>query len=214
MRGLAIPLALSLVVGCSDGTDDARALCALVDASGTYADERARAVELLSRVLVSELRAGDTVIVGSIDARSYDPDNITLQARIGERPSMAVRQRAAVVDALDGLAASGESARYTDISGGMMMCRDLLAEAKASNRSVLLLSDLVEDLKPGDIRDLEGDALSGIRVTAINVKRMERDQRDPKAYEKRITEFRERVLAGGASGFEVVSTPARLKELL
>lgn len=210
-------LVLGLLVfggACTDGSEDARALCALVDASGTYADERTKAVDLLRRVLVSELRAGDTVLIGLIDARSYDPDNIMLQSRIAERPSVAVRQRAEVAAALLELASPQGSARYTDISGGLMMCRDLLAESAAPHRSILLLSDLVEDLKPGDVRELDRDALDGLRVLAINVKRMERDQRNPKAYTQRIAEFRQRVVEGGASGFEIVSTPERLREVL
>ncbi|MEL6544027.1 MAG: hypothetical protein AAFQ82_05340, partial [Myxococcota bacterium] len=183
-----VPLILAFAsVNCSDGSEDSRAICALVDASGTYVDERGTAVRLLQRTLVRELRAGDTVILGTINSRSYDPGNIELRTQIASRPSVAVQQRVKVAEALHRLSEPERGARYTDISGGVLLCRDLLSETDSRHRSVLLLSDLVEELKPGDVREL--DALDGIGVTAINVKRMERDQRDPARYRRRLDAF-------------------------
>ena len=106
----------------------------------------------------------------------------------------------------------GLAARYTDISGGVLLCRDLLAETHAAKRTVLLLSDLVEDLKPGDVRELED--LDGLSVTAINVKRMAQDQKNPRRYRKRLDAFEDRVRTGGAREFRIVSRPERLVEIL
>ncbi|MEO1175098.1 MAG: hypothetical protein AAFX94_24045, partial [Myxococcota bacterium] len=197
---------------CTDGSEHSRAICALVDASGTYADERARAVELLQRTLVRELRPGDSVILGLITGQSYTPENIVLRTRIEARPSVALEQRTAVADALESLSAPTRAARYTDISGGVLLCRDLLAETHAAKRTVLLLSDLVEDLKPGDVRELED--LDGLSVTAINVKRMAQDQKNPRRYRKRLDAFEDRVRTGGAREFRIVSSPERLVEIL
>ncbi|MEM6729973.1 MAG: hypothetical protein AAF658_00365 [Myxococcota bacterium] len=203
----ALTLILTMIsVACTDGKENARAICALVDTSGTYSDERLRAVDLLQRTLISELRAGDTVILGTIDADSYDPDNIATLATIGDRPSVAVRQKAAIARALTKLAETVKPAKYTDISGGLLLCRDFLSEVKSARPSVLVLSDLVEELKPGHVRELEPDSLAGLTVTAINVKRMRADRRDPKFYAQRIEAWRTRLAQGGAERFEVAAT--------
>ncbi|MEO0814514.1 MAG: hypothetical protein AAFY60_16765, partial [Myxococcota bacterium] len=61
-----------------------------------------------------------------------------------------------------------------------------------------------------DVREL--DALDGIGVTAINVKRMERDQRDPARYRRRLDAFEKRIRDGGATSFSVVSSVEGLSE--
>ena len=73
MRRALVPIAAALLaLGCTDTHRYDQAICALIDVSGTYADQKAEVVRILKRDVLPAMVPGDTLIVIRIDSQSYD----------------------------------------------------------------------------------------------------------------------------------------------
>ena len=103
---------------------------------------------------------------------------------------------------------------HTDIRGAMMLGAEYLRESGAGRRTMVVFSDLEEDLPKGVKRDLAPDELKGVRVVAMNVKRLAADNANPAAYRQRLSGWEKQVVGHGARDFKVVLEPDRLAELL
>ena len=101
--------------------------------------------------------------------------------------------------------------QYTDITGGILQAAEFLDETRAGRKTILVFSDMQEELKPGYVRDFSLD-LAGIRVVALNVTKLRGDQIDPRKYQQRIGEWRDRVEQGGGS-FMIVNDLERLERI-
>jgi hypothetical protein len=74
-----------------------------------------------------------------------------------------------------------------------------LAARKAASRTIVLFSDLEEDLPPNCRRDVVLPAtLRGREVIATNVTRLPEDNREPARYARRLEGWRQLVEAAGA----------------
>lgn len=202
------------VAGCTDSTTHASAVAVLVDVSSTYVDEKANVVALMKRAILPELEPGDSLVVVRIDDRSFEKDNIEAMLHLDVRPSKANAQKREIAAELDAFAARGGRASHTDIRGAMMLAADHLRETGAGTRTLVIFSDLEEDLPKGVVRDLGESELAGVQVVAMNVKRLSADNANPAVYRERIASWEKRVRSSGASDWRVVLDPERLVDTL
>jgi len=198
-------LALSLLAAsCSSGAQYAQAVVALVDVSGTYADQKPQVVEVIRKGLLPHLLPGDSLIVIRIDSESYRKDNVEASVKLDVRPSKANAEKLAFAQQLDAFAHRSGRAAHTDIRGAMMLGAEYLRETGAGKKTMVVFSDMAEDLPRGVKRDMAPDELKGVRVLAMNVKRLAADNADPTGYRQRLSGWEKQVTAHGAREFKVV----------
>jgi len=207
-------VAALLAVSCSSGAQYAQAVVALVDVSGTYADQKPQVVEVIRRGLLPKMAPGDSLIVIRIDSESYKKDNVEATVKLDVRPSKANAEKLAFAQKLDEFARRPGHAGHTDIRGAMMLGAEYLRETGAGKRTMVVFSDMQEDLPRGVKRDMAPDELKGVRVLAMNVKRLAADNADPTVYRQRLSGWEKQVTQHGARDFKVVLEPEKLTELL
>jgi len=213
-RRIACLLASLLAFGCAQGRRYDQAVAALIDVSGTYADEKPEVVRILKREVLPGLLPGDTLIVLRIDSESYQKDNLETLVTLDYRPSRANAQKLAVARHLDHFAASDVRSKYTDIPGAMMLAAEYLDEIHSGSRVMLVFSDLREELPRGSRRTLRSKEFGGIQMAAVNLKRLRSDADDPDLFRTRIDRFAATAHEFGATGFRTVMDPAKLPEYL
>ena len=207
-------IAALLAVSCSSGAQYAQAVVALVDVSGTYADQKPQVVDVIRRGLLPKMAPGDSLIVIRIDSESYKKDNVEASVKLDVRPSKANAEKLAFAQKLDEFAHRPAHAAHTDIRGAIMLGAEYLRETGAGKRTMVVFSDMQEDLPRGVKRDLAPDELKGVRVVAMNVKRLAADNADPATYRQRLSGWEKQVTEHGAREFKVVLEPDKLTELL
>ncbi|HZR07946.1 MAG TPA: hypothetical protein VFA79_05135 [Myxococcales bacterium] len=211
----ALIAAVGLFAGsCSSGSQYAQAIVALVDVSGTYADQRPEVVNVIRKGVLPHLTPGDTLVVIRIDSESYRKDNVEAHMTLDVRPSKANAQKLQLAGALDAFSHKQLRAAHTDIRGAMMLGAEYLRETNAGRRTMVIFSDMEEDLPRGVKRDMAADELKGVRVLAMNVKRLNRDNANPTAYRARLAGWEKQLTAHGAREFKVVLEPDKLADLL
>ncbi len=214
MRRALIVAIGGIALACTDGSEDARAIAVLIDVSGTYADQAPAVIKTVKAGILPSMMPGDTLTVVRIDDASYGKDNIETKLTLAPRRSEANAQKLQTARALDGFAKRVKPARHTDVTGAVMIAADYLRDAEPDRKMMVIFSDLREDLPAGTRRVLGDDELAGIRVLALNVKRLEADNRDPQGYRARMTAWRERLIGAGAEDFRIYVDDQRLVEAL
>ena len=96
----------------------------------------------------------------------------------------------------------------------MMLGAEYLRESGAGRKTMVVFSDMEEDLPRGVKRDLAPDELKGVRVVAMNVKRLAADNANPGAYRQRLSTWEKQATGHGAKDFRVVLDPEKLLEML
>lgn len=211
MRALAAILGAALLsLGCGDGRRYDQAVSVLIDTSGTYADQRQHVVRLIKREILPQMLPGDSLVVVRIDSESYDQDNLEMLVTFDRRPSHANAQKLAVAKKLDAFAAAPAGSRFSDIPGAMMLAGEYLAEIGSGSRVMLVFSDMAEELPAGVKRRLRDDEFAGVRVAAINVKRLGDDTADPEVFRTRLATWKRRVTSAGALEWRTVLDPKKL----
>ena len=203
-----------LLLGCMESRSYEQAVCVLIDVSGTYADEKAEVVKLLKRDVLPGMVPGDTLMLVRIDSQSYEKENLEIMLTLEGRPSRANAQKLALAQKLDSFASQPGRSKYTDIPGAMMLAAEYLREIPSGSRVMLIFSDLAEDLPAGTQRQLGESEFEGISVAAMNVKRLEKDGRNPEVFRKRLAEWEKRVTAAKADGWRTLMDPAKLPSIL
>jgi hypothetical protein len=215
MKGWIIGLLCSLLlVGCAGGRSYEQAVCVLIDVSGTYADEKAEVVKLLKRDVLPGMVPGDTLMLVRIDSQSYEKENLEVMLTLENRPSRANAQKLSLAQQLDSFASEPGRSKYTDIPGAMMLAAEYLREIPSGSRVMLIFSDLAEDLPAGTERELGESEFEGIDVVAMNVKRLEKDGRNPEVFRQRLSTWEKRVTAAKASGWRTLMDPGKLPSIL
>ncbi len=209
LRALAVP-ALVLAAACSDSRAHARATCVLWDVSGTYDDQRGEVAHILRTGLLPWVRPGDTFLILRIDDDSYGKENVEATVTFDTQPSRANAQKLALAARLDQLARARKRTRFTDISGALLLGAEYLRETRAGKKTIVIFSDMKEELPPGARRTLGPHELDGIDVVAMNVKRLQADKLDPHGYRKRMDGWENRLTASGAASWKVVLEPQEL----
>jgi hypothetical protein len=201
-----------VTTGCSDNRQYAQAICVLVDVSGTYADQKTDVVDLIKRSILPAMIPGDSVFLIRIDGESYEKDNVEASMTLDTRPSHANAQKLEFARSLDAFAARQDEASFTDIHGALMLAADYLKETEAGTQTIVAFSDLKEDLPHGVRRQLDADEFAGIRIVAVNVKKLQQDNADPQDYRTRLATWERRTRESGARDWRVILDGSKLGE--
>ena len=175
----------------------------LVDTSGTYAKEMNKATRIVN-YLLGTLNSGDSLAVAKVETRSFSEKDIVAKVTFDKRPSQATLQKRAFKAKIEAFAKSVKGSAYTDITGGLIQGAEYLNETKAGIKTIVVFSDMQEELGKGTIRDFP-IKLDGIRIVALNVTKLGTDNADPRLYMDRLTRWEARVRKAGATEWVVIN---------
>lgn len=207
----AVLLAVALA-GCSGHSSRTQAVFMLVDTSGTYAKQLDKAQHVLN-YLLAKLYPGDSLAVARINSASFTQKDIVDEVTFDGRPEYAIAQKRKFKQEVDDFVRSVKhGSAHTDITGAVVQAAEYLRETGAPHKTIVIFSDLKEDLPKGDVRNFPLH-LKGIRVVALNVTKLRSDNVDPRRYMRRVKHWRKRVEAGGGT-FVLLNDLTRLKRAL
>jgi len=192
MKNLFLAILCVVLVSCSgDATPRNTGVFMLVDTSGTYTEELDKAEQII-RYTLSKLDAADSFAVARIDTGSFSEKDIVAKASFDDRPSAVNRQKRLFAQQVSDFVASADPSPYTDITGGLLQAVEFLNEKGTGKKTILIFSDLKEDLEEGYIRDIDVQ-LQGFEVIALNVTKLRSDNIDPREYLARLEQWQGRV---------------------
>jgi len=197
---------------CTDQRSHTQAVYMLVDTSGTYAQEVGKA-QVIINYLLGTLQPGDSLAVARVKSRSFSEKDIIAKVTFDNRPSQANAQKRAFKDKIDAFVKTAGGSAYTDITGGLIQGGMFLNETGAGTRTILIFSDMQEELDKATVRDIPID-LKNIRVVALNVVKLKTDNVDPRRYTGRLEAWQKRVEGAGASEWRVINDIERLDSML
>ena len=192
--GLTLLAAVLLLAvgGCNNNPKGfSRAVYMLVDTSGTYVREIGRANKII-RALVTEMEPGDAFMLARIDSDSFSEKDVIINVSFDARSSRANVQKLELIKRVDKFVKNVKSSRYTDITGGVLQAVEYLKRSNAANKSLIIFSDLKEDLRRDQFRNVKID-FSDISVVSVNVTKLKSDARDPRNYFKRLKRWSSKV---------------------
>jgi len=181
--GIFATLCVLLASCSSDTTPRNTGVYMLLDTSGTYAEELVKA---------EQLDATDSFAVARIDTGSFSEKDIVAKASFDDRPSAVNRQKRLFAQQVSDFVENATPSSYTDITGGLLQAVEFLNEKGTGKKTILIFSDLKEDLQEGYVRDIDIE-LEGFEVIALNVTKLRSDNIDPREYLGRLEEWRGRV---------------------
>lgn len=209
---LFIVVAMITVAGCGDKKSHARAVYLLVDTSGTYTQELDRAQQVIN-FLLGTLNPGDSLAVARVKSRSFTEKDIVAKATFSKDPLQANGQKRAFKERVAALKEQGKGgSAYTDISGGILQAAEFLNETGAGRKTILIFSDMQEELDAKTQRDVNMN-LTGIRVVALNVTKLASDNVDPKRYYGRLEGWEKRVKTAGATEWRMINDLEHLERM-
>ena len=208
-----IGLLFFLTTGCSEEKPKnyQRGVYMLLDTSGTYTKELRKAQIIINYILAT-LNPGDTFAVARIDSGSFSEKDIIQKVTFDGRTSVSNNQKRAFAQKVDEFVKTVKSSPYTDISGGLLQGVEYLNETGAGKKTILIFSDLKEDLMKGHVRDFP-IPLSGFDVVALNVTKLRADQVDPREYMNRKDHWQKKVMENGGN-WRVINDLERLDAVL
>src|SRR5688572_15303369 len=185
-RLLVLGLALlgSGLTGCGDPRSHSQAVYVLIDTSGTYAQESAKA-QLIINYLLGTLQPGDSLAVARVESRSFSEKDIIAKATFDVRPSQANAQKRAFRDATDGVLKGVKQSPYTDSRAGLVRGPECLDEPGARSQALVVFSDMQEELDKITQRDVPMNR-KRIRVVAVSVLKLNTDSIVPRRYFGRL----------------------------
>ena len=190
-RSIVLTLCV-LLASCSNDTAPRNSgVYMLLDTSGTYAEELIKAEQII-RFTLSRLDASDSFAVARIDTGSFSERDIIAKASFDDRPSAINRQKRLFAQQVSEFVENAKPAPYTDITGGLLQAVEFLNEKGTGTKTILIFSDLKEDLEKGYIRDIDVE-LEGFDVIALNVTKLRSDNIDPREYLDRLNAWQGRV---------------------
>ncbi|HXH65234.1 MAG TPA: hypothetical protein VNH42_06995 [Mariprofundaceae bacterium] len=208
IAGLVLALALS---ACSDNKPHTRGVYMLLDTSGTYAQQLDHAQRIINFTL-AKLNPGDSFAVARVDTASFTEKNIIVKMTFDDRPSVANEQKRRFREIVDDFVKHVRPSAYTDITGGVLQGIEYLNEMNPGTKTILIFSDLKEDLKKGYVRDIPLQ-LNGFEVVALNVTKLRTDNVDPREYMDRLDVWQKKVEAGGGT-WRVINDLQRLDGMI
>ena len=211
---LLLTLALLVLPGCSSekSVPPTRGVYMLMDTSGTYTQELEQARRVINFTL-ADLKPGDSFAVARVDTGSFSEKDIVTKVTFDDRPSVSNEQKRIFQANITAFLKDVKSSTHTDITGGVLQAVEYLNETGAGHKTILVFSDMKEDLREGYVRDEIPLTLSGYRVVALNVTKLRADNVDPRNYLDRLDSWKQRVEAGGGE-WKVVNDLERLESLL
>lgn len=200
-----------LLGACSDNVPSSSGVYLLLDTSGTYTQELTNAQKLVN-VLLVKMEPSDSFAVARIDTGSFSEKDIVTKMTFNDRPSEANKQKRHFRDAMDQFVKQVKPSKFTDITGGVLQAAEYLNEKGTGRKTILIYSDLKEELPEGYIRDIPFQ-LQGFDIVALNVTKLRSDNIDPREYMDRLEEWQRRVEEGGGS-WRVINDMDRLERIL
>jgi hypothetical protein len=210
---LLVFLALLLtLIGCADNRSHSNGVYLLIDTSGTYAEQITKARKIIN-YLLANLNAGDSLAVAKVESKSFSEKDIVAKVTFDRRPSYANLEKRAFNQKVEAFAKSIRGSAYTDITGGLIQASEYLNEANPGNKTIIIFSDMQEELGKGTVRDFP-IKLTGIRVMAVNVTKLSTDNIDPRRYLDRLAWWEKRVRDAGATEWSVINDLEHLDKVL
>jgi hypothetical protein len=212
MKRIAI-LSCVLLAACSQSAPVARntGVYLLLDTSGTYRAELGKAQDVILYTL-SKLEPADSFAVARIDTGSFTEKNIIAKATFDERPSAANAQKRVFAEKVKDFIARSNASQYTDITGGLLQAVEFLNEKHTGRKTILIFSDMDQDLQKGYVRDFQVP-FKGFQVVALNVTKLRKDNYDPQEYLARLDHWKSEVEKSGGE-WKVVNDLDRLDGVL
>lgn len=195
MKTTGISALAVLLFACSPPQPRNTGVYMLLDTSGTYREELQKAEQII-RYALTRLDASDSFAVARIDTGSFSERDIVAKTSFDDRPSTINRQKRLFAEQVATFVSSTEAAPYTDITGGLLQAVEFLNEKGTGRKTILIFSDLKEELDEGYVRDLSLE-LDGFEVVALNVTKLRSDNVDPREYLGRLEDWRTRVEKSG-----------------
>jgi hypothetical protein len=195
MKILTIVLSCAILVACTRSTANNHGVYMLLDTSGTYSEELQKAEQII-RFALSRLDATDTFAVARIDTGSFSEKDIVAKVTLDDRPSAMNKQKRLFAQQVQTFVGSVRSSRYTDITGGILQGVEFLNEKAPGRKTILIFSDLKEDLQEGYVRDISLE-LDGFSVIALNVTKLRSDNINPREYLERVSDWQSLVEKAG-----------------
>lgn len=215
MKKLLAPLitALTLLIGGCSSPDapQGRGVYMLLDTSGTYTEELDKARQIIA-YLLTQLDSGDVFAIARIDTGSFSEKDIIAKVVFDDRPSAANQQKRVFLEQVDAFLKTVKSSPYTDITGGLLQAQEFLHEHQLAEMTILVFSDMKEDLPEGYNRDL-AITFDNTNVLAVNVTKLRTDNVDPQEYLDRLAQWQQRVETGGGE-WGVINDLDRMSQLL
>jgi len=180
-----------LLSSCGDSRMHSQAVYMLVDTSGTYTKQIGKATKIISYLLAT-LNPGDSLAVAKVETRSFTDKDIVARVTFDSRPSQATQQKRAFKSKVEEFSKGVHGSAYTDITGGLIQGAEYLNETRAGNKTIVIFSDMQEELGKGTVRDFPIN-LKGIRIVALNVSKLGTDNADPRLYLDRLSRWKARV---------------------
>ena len=210
---LPVALLLSLALGgCADNRVHSNGVYLLIDTSGTYALEITKARKIIN-YLLANLNSGDSLAVAKVQSKSFSEKDIVAKVTFDRRPSQANLEKRAFNEKIEAFSKTVKGSAYTDITGGMLQAAEFLNEAGSGNKTIIIFSDMQEELGKGTMRDFPIN-LKGIRVMAVNVTKLNTDNIDPRRYLDRLAWWEKRVRDAGATDWSVINDLEHLDRIL
>jgi hypothetical protein len=201
---VAVLIVVLMVGACADKKSHARAVYLLIDTSGTYTQELGRA-QALTGYILGTLNPGDSFAVARVKSRSFSEKDIIAKVTFEKDPLQANAQKRAFRDKVaDFTKDIKKGSAYTDISGGIIQAAEFLNETGAGRKTILIFSDMQEELDYQTVRDFPIN-LKGISIVALNVTKLTTDNVDPRRYLNRMEWWEKRVRAAGAEDWRMVN---------
>jgi hypothetical protein len=208
----SLPALALAAIGCTDSRSHSQGVYMLVDTSGTYSQESAKA-QVIINYLLGTLQPGDSLAVARVQSRSFSEKDIIAKATFDTRPSQENAQKRAFRERIDNSFRSVSGSKHTDITGGLIQASEFLNESGAGNKTIIVFSDMQEELDKVTQRNFPIN-LKGIRVIAVNVVKLKTDNIDPRRYMGRLEAWQKRVEGAGAREWRVINNLERLDAIL
>lgn len=210
-RAVVVLVCGLLLSSCGEPVAHNQGVYMLIDTSGTYTRELDKAQQVINYIL-AKMNPGDTFAVASINSGSFSEKNIRAKVTFDDRPSVANQQKRAFQKSIQQFVDETKPAAYTDITGGLLQAVEYLNEKQPGTKTVLIFSDLKEEIKKGYNRDVPLQ-LDGFNLVALNVTKLRSDNVDPNEYLGRLQRWQHRVEESGGS-WRVVNDLERLEKIL
>lgn len=212
LRFLPFLMLILLAASCADQRSHAQAVYMLVDTSGTYSKEVDKAQRIVS-YLLGTLKSGDSLAVARVKSRSFSEKDIIAKITFVKDPMQANAQKRTFAEQVAHFDSSvKKGSAYTDITGGIIQAAQFLNETEAGQKTILIFSDMQEELDYKTVRDFPID-LKGIRIIALNVTKLTTDNVDPRRYMGRLDWWEKRARAAGATDWQVVNDLEHLERI-
>ncbi|MFV1997338.1 MAG: VWA domain-containing protein [Acidiferrobacterales bacterium] len=206
ISALMLVVLAALSISSCGGGNGRHAMYMVVDVSGTYARQSDKARDVLKYLLITA-NPGDTLALARINSRSYTEKNIVAKVTLENVPSKANAQKkdfAAKVDRFVRKIRRVRGSAYTDISGALILATEFLRETKASKQTIVIFSDMKQELGKGTVRNFDYD-VKGIRFVVINIAKLRSDNVDPRRYKRRMEAWQKKLLDSGATEWVVIT---------